>query len=70
MMMLSRGPIFTSRRWPGRIKMASSDSKLGKFLLRGGREKGTETFILFSDGLKMAAKSEYAPKGCRMVCAK
>lgn len=69
-MLRSRGLIFTFRRWPERIKMVSLYSKLGKLLLKGGREKGTETFTLFSDGLKMAVRSKCAPKGCRMACAK
>lgn len=60
--MLSRGMIFTFRRWPERIKMVSLYSKLGKFLLRGGRAKGMEFFILFSGGLGMAVRSECAPK--------
>lgn len=62
--MLSRGPIFTFRRWPERIKMVSLYSRLGKFLLRGRRAKGMEIFILFSGGLRMAVRSEL-PKGCR-----
>jgi len=41
--------------------MVSLYSKLRKFLLRGGREKRTETFVLLSDGLKVAVRSECPP---------
>lgn len=66
--MLSRGPTLTFRRWPERIKMVLLWSKLGTFLLWGVLQERTETFLLFSDGLKMAVRSESALKAAGDLC--
>lgn len=60
--MLSRGAIFTFSRRPERIKMVSLYSKLGKFLLRSGRAKGMEIFILFSGGQGGLCKVNRGPQ--------